>query len=402
LGLEARALSPTTIGQLVMLAAEVRSYQRAVVVYERLTGRSVSPRTLQRLARQVGAELVAERDAAEGSAFEKPIEESPLTVAVECDGGRIMTRSAGRGPGVHEAAWKETKCAGLFRMTSHTFDEDPLPDLPTAFCNPQKVAQLAEKACPEDFLDESPPEDSALPDDEPDDSSTDRRRPKPLHRTCLASMANSDTFGKQMQREAKRRRFFEAKERGFLGDGLPWNWSVQSKYFPDFVGILDFIHVVAYLYSAAVVIKDDPQAAWAVYRGLAHAAWQGRVAEVIEALRTWLLEQGIDPNEGCAKEAAEYDVFVAWRYLTNNQARMDYPSYRKRGLPVTSSLIESLVKQLNHRVKGTEMFWDDPAGAEAILQLRAAVLSDDDRLIAYLHHRPGRPHIRPTPKTLAA
>ena len=56
--------------------------------------------------------------------------------------------------------------------------------------------------------------------------------------------------------------------------------------------------------------------------------------------------------------------------------------------------MDSLVKQINHRVKGTEMFWDRPQGAERILQIRAAILSDDDRLDRYLKHRPGSPYVR--------
>jgi hypothetical protein len=42
------------------------------------------------------------------------------------------------------------------------------------------------------------------------------------------------------------------------------------------------------------------------------------------------------------------------------------------------------------------MFWDDPAGAEAILHLRAAALSEDDRLNDYLLQRPGHPFRRRT------
>jgi hypothetical protein len=37
---------------------------------------------------------------------------------------------------------------------------------------------------------------------------------------------------------------------------------------------------------------------------------------------------------------------------------VDYPRYRKLGLPVTSTLMESLVKEFNLRVKGTEKFWN--------------------------------------------
>ena len=37
---------------------------------------------------------------------------------------------------------------------------------------------------------------------------------------------------------------------------------------------------------------------------------------------------------------------------------------------------------------------DRPAGAEALLQVRAALLSDDDRLDRYFAERPGRPYRR--------
>jgi hypothetical protein len=77
---------------------------------------------------------------------------------------------------------------------------------------------------------------------------------------------------------------------------------------------------------------------------------------------------------------------------------MDYPGYRRQGLPVTTAWMESLVKELNYRVKGTEMFWNDPQGAEAILQVRAAALCDDDRLVSHLQTRPGCPFTR-RPKT---
>ncbi len=59
---------------------------------------------------------------------------------------------------------------------------------------------------------------------------------------------------------------------------------------------------------------------------------------------------------------------------------MNYPKYHRERLPVTSGLMESLVKEMNWRVKRTEMFWSNPGGAEAILAVRVAALSDDSRL----------------------
>ena len=44
--------------------------------------------------------------------------------------------------------------------------------------------------------------------------------------------------------------------------------------------------------------------------------------------------------------------------------------------------MESLIKQFNRRVKGTEKFWLEQ-GVEAVLQVRAAYLSEDDRADRY-------------------
>ena len=87
-------------------------------------------------------------------------------------------------------------------------------------------------------------------------------------------------------------------------------------------------------------------------------------------------------------------IKAAVTYLTNNQSRMDYPRYRQQGLPITSSAVESLIKEFNYRVKGTEKFWNTPQRTESILQVRAAALSDDDRLVKHLRHRPGCPFTR--------
>ena len=76
-------------------------------------------------------------------------------------------------------------------------------------------------------------------------------------------------------------------------------------------------------------------------------------------------------------------------YLENNRSRMDYAAYRRAGLPTTSAWMESAIKEMNYRIKGTEMFWNNPAGAEAILQIRSAALSDDERLVRFLTGRRG-------------
>jgi hypothetical protein len=44
-------------------------------------------------------------------------------------------------------------------------------------------------------------------------------------------------------------------------------------------------------------------------------------------------------------------------YLSHNTHRMGCPEYRRQGLPITTALRESKMKQINRRVKGTERFW---------------------------------------------
>ena len=53
---------------------------------------------------------------------------------------------------------------------------------------------------------------------------------------------------------------------------------------------------------------------------------------------------------------------------------------------LTSSHIESTIKQINQRIKGTEKFWDR-AGGEAVLQLRADSLQrqPDPSMKAFWH-----------------
>ena len=61
--------------------------------------------------------------------------------------------------------------------------------------------------------------------------------------------------------------------------------------------------------------------------------------------------------------------------LQNQKSRMNYPEYRQLGLPITSAHMESTVKQINRRIKGSEKFWSN-SGSESLLQLVADEISD--------------------------
>jgi hypothetical protein len=393
-------------------AAETRSFERATLVLEKVGDATVSDNTVQRVTGDVGNELAERRDASPTGpeALAQRPEAAPALAVVECDGGRFRMREPGHGRGVHlsgEKGWRETKNACLISATHKTFDSDPQPEPPECFLDPKHAAKIAETealsvAAPAAV--ETPPREALAADDPVMAADkVEDWRPKRLVRTVVASVKSSRDFGRQMAREAKRRRFEEAAAKVFLGDGLPWNWTIWKDQFRGFTPVLDFIHPLSYLYiTAKAVHPSSPEDAWTQYVAWMRGCWQGEVGQVLEELAKWQSKIGEPPPRSPDTDPRQI-VASTITYLSNNRERMNYPAYRQAGLPVTTAWMESLVKEMNYRVKGTEMFWNDPDGGEAILQVRAAALSDDDRLSKHLRSRPGSPFVRrPKPPKLTA
>jgi len=414
---------------MVTTNAQVKSGGVAVKILNKLTSISVSQSQLMQLTETIGKELEETRDQQAAAYVDETLKpdvpEPPPVAAVATDGGRIFTRAENAGRGVHDAAWKETKIANLMSLSSRPSEVDPHPELPGCFGDKTSVGKLVReiKSIRNEAVDgtatrgddSSAEEDEAskplaLPpqfaferqEDKPDESAcgsqskSDSLRPKRLVRTCVASMRSSDEFGPMVAAEAKRRRFFEAERRAFLGDGLAWNWTLHKRHFSDFEPIVDFVHPMTYIFEASRVV-DSESDGWALCECWLEASWQGNVASVIEALNHWQTLHPSPPGEKLAKTDGRWIVARAVTYLSNNESRMNYPKYRRAGLPVTSAMVESLIKEFNYRVKGTEKSWNRVHGCEAILQVRNAVLCDDrDRLSEFILSRPGCAYYRPS------
>jgi hypothetical protein len=219
-------------------------------------------------------------------------------------------------------------------------------------------------------------------------------QPARLVRTCVATARDSDEFGRLVGAEAKARNFEAASRRAFVGDGQAYNWSIQKRWFGEYVPVVDFIHVLGYVWQAAGATGAREREQWERYTRWLRGCWQGRVSDVLIELDAEQERIGEAPSDA---EVTDPRVVLARArgYLRNNTDRMKYPEYRRAGLPVTSSWVESLIKEINYRVKGTEKFWNE-RGAESVLAVRAAVLCDDERLAKHLAARPGCPFQRRT------
>jgi hypothetical protein len=231
----------------------------------------------------------------------------------------------------------------------------------------------------------SRPDISAEDEEEP---RVDERpgRPEPLARSVVASRHGVEMFGKLLVSEAYQRRFGGASRKAFVADGSDANWGVWGRHFSDYVPILDFIHALTYVYAAALAGNALPEA-WAAYRSWAQWVWSGQVDRVIAAPELRQQELG-EPTKETSKTAPSAVVATSLGYLRNQRSRMDYPQYRRQGLPITSTYVESTVKQINRRMKGTEKFWSH--GTEAMLTLVADHLSDTPTLARFWRNRPQR------------
>jgi hypothetical protein len=370
-----------------------------------LAGLPLSPQHVRTLAQEVGVALAQQRDAKAAQGRRRVpvrVAQTPALVAVEVDGGRLRTRAPDAGPGVHEQENKEDKVACLVTLHGEVYAQDPQPEPPPSFLQPRRVERLvrqmagqagpAEEALAE-TADASPPEvEAAAAVSEP---SAEPWAPQKRLRTCVASMAQSAVFGRMVAVEAQERDFYRAARKAFVADGAGYNWTLQRTHFADFEPIVDFLHVLCYVYAAAWAVRQTAAERWDQYVAWLRACWQGQVADVLAELQTWQGRVGLPPpGEELPRTDPRRAVSEGLSYLSHNAERMAYPRYRQQGLPITSSLAESLVGEFNARVKSRQQYWNRPAGAEAILQLRAAVLSEDGRLERYFAERSGSPYRR--------
>lgn len=407
LRLDNHGYSPALVQHAVTAAARLHSFEAAAFAVD-ADEKAISGRHIRNLVQEIGSDLARARDRRGEDQVHHRLKASvpipPAVVAVEVDGGRLRTRESPSGAGVHQAMNQEDKIACLVTLKSPVAEQDPQPRLPESYKNCRRVQRLvqqmqgqaAEGGAAED-ADEAEPESLPVVDLPGSAESDDPERWSPVRlvRTCVASMASSHEFGKMMAGEAGMRGFYRASRRAFVADGLPYNWSIREAFFPEFEPIVDFLHVVCYLYKSACALGGaEVGSGWELYQRWAEGCWQGGVSSVLSEMQEHQKRVGEPP--GKKEDLAATDVrrvlAEAVSYLRNNAGRMNYPHYRRQGLPTTSSLAESLVGEFNSRVKSKQKHWNrsnDGTGAEAILQIRAAFLSQDCRLQRYFDSRPG-------------
>lgn len=374
--------------RIVFASAQGTSFAEAAESLAELSELTLLPKRVWRAAKRVGKERVAEcRQAAAAykqlplpQQWQSPVEQIPDVACVQMDGGRFQQRdrfpseeqapdrfssepSHAAAAASKEGLWREYKAGLLMSMASEVREEDPCPELPATFADPGKMREIAREI--KGFTSES--QVSIKAEEEAGLDLIERLgRPEMLVKSVVATSGDVDEFGPLLASAAYERGFHAAPRKAFVADGSATNWSVWRRYFSHYTPILDFVHALMYVYAGAMAGRNT-NTGWSDYRDWAVWLWQGKIELLLAALEKRRQELG--PPEAKEIGTPRAQVATSLAYLTNQRERMKYDQYRKQGLPITSSPMESTIKQINRRIKGTEKFWSE--GVDPLLHLVA-------------------------------
>ena len=408
-------LSPSLLEKVSALGVLLKSFPQGAVASQKLLEFALGSKRIERVTERIGSERVAQRDAAVLAHKTRPLMEKvagppdvapPDCAAVMCDGGRHQRVEQNEDSKTH---WYEYKAGICLSVESVVSAQDPCPEVPAFLLDHDAVAtltrEIGHKAA--DVPEAADPSGVSLADTatgaslealltasasaaELATSASPRRglplSPQVLSRDVVATLENSREFGRLLATQAWSLGLFQATRKAFVADGLNWNWSLFEQHFQpfEFVPILDLIHAVTYVFAAATAGRP-PSESGTIYRRWVTWVWRGEVSQVIVELAARQAELGL-PTDTDSDTSPRRIVRDALTYLQNQQSRMNYPEYRRQGLPLTSSHMESTIKELNYRLKGSEKFWSK-SGGEAVLQLKADTLCDSQPLIPFWTQR---------------
>jgi hypothetical protein len=302
-------------------AVEIPSFARGAANFSELTGVPLSESALQRLTVEYG-EAVVQADEQEAAAMvQVPKEvEAVLWRRIPEPDSEVMAVSAD-GVMVHlrDEGWKEVK---VMSVSSVCLDGPPLGDAKT-----HRLEQHSYRA----------------------------------------GLWEAKTFTNHYWAESCRRGLEKAKQIVCISDGAAWIWAIVFICFARRIEILDWWHVVQYLWQIVGEAYDRSSGA--------AVAWMEAQKESLahsQPRRLFHRIRLLYPRGTPLPEAVQQAV----AYLWHNRRRMDYAAYRQAGLPIGSGTVESAAKTVvQQRMKQAGMRWSRP-GAQAMLALRTRLLSN--------------------------
>lgn len=161
----------------------------------------------------------------------------------------------------------------------------------------------------------------------------------------------------------------QARQVVVVGDGALWMWGLAAEHFAGAVQIVDLWHAREHVWKVAraVFASGSPEAAaWAEYA--CTLLVKGQIEDLLAEIAAL---PAVPPEPAASRSVPEIEM----DYFISNAARMRYPAFRAQGMQVGSGIAEAACKTVvSTRAKRSGMRWT-PAGLDAVLALRTAVLN---------------------------
>lgn len=310
------------------------SFPKAARLMGSLAHVTISPKEVQLITERVGAALEKERRQAtdeylraggvrkgKGPALRRG--GTPHLLVITLDGGRVQTRQENP-----DEKWKEDKVAVVYEAT-------PCPESP----------------------------------------GQEYEGPAARNRSVTATMGDWEALGDHASALADRRGYGRAVHKVCLSDGAGSIASQRQRCFPDATFILDHKHAVEHLHQTAQAGFGSGSKAESWFDRQKERLWNGRVRLIIKDIAGLCRKAG-PPPKGAAETDRRRILATNLHYFETNREGMDYPRFRKNGWPIGSGIVESTIKQLGKRLKGSEKHWVID-GAESTLQVMAHLIAED-------------------------
>ncbi len=316
--------SPGVRRALAVVGGET-SFERGRKLLAELADITVSSKAVERQAEAVGADLAARADSARRQAelAQFPPQPGPAlpTLYIEMDGTGIPVtpaEAAGRaGKQAETATTREVKLGCVFTQTGLDEQGRPLRD--------------------------------------------------PNSTTYTGAIEDAAAFGQRIYHEAWQRGLHRAQRQVVIGDGAAWVWNLSHVYFPDAVEIVDIYHAREHLWDLGRTLfplHRQQRRRWVKRRK--KQLDEGRIEHLVCSLRNTPADTP-EQHDALRREA---------NYFEGHAERMRYAEFRRQDLFVGSGVVEAGCRALvGARLKRSGMFWT-AAGANAIIALRCAQLSD--------------------------
>ncbi len=204
------------------------------------------------------------------------------------------------------------------------------------------------------------------------------QRGKIRRREYVATLKSRNEFRNRVSRLYNQVAGQQATNTVVIGDGAHWIWQMAEEQFPGSVEILDFFHLSEYVWAvakAAYPNYEQKQKDWVKIQQqlLKKSQWRTVIKNSHQLKRN--------------KQDLIKAIIALERYLTNNQSRIDYQSYLQNGLMIGSGVVESSNRRVvTQRLKQAGMHWSK-LGAEGVMALRAAYLSNSHRWSSFWKDR---------------